>query len=166
MIPYQESDLAEVEDTLDREIQRVEIPEIQERLDEIQSIANEADYNPLPREWITSGPFQIDRSEYATGEKIFIRIVGLEFDEKGQIAVMRPLYTTHYSVYITIPFDGTQKSGFNYYVESQLSKTRELCSVDDIMGKWPLVFRGTNYPNLDFNITERVVPGTNIETVC
>jgi len=62
LIPYQESDLAEVEDTLDREIQPVEIPEIQERLDEIQSIANEADYNPLPRKWITSEPFQIDLS--------------------------------------------------------------------------------------------------------
>jgi len=166
LMPYQELDVAEVEDTLDREIQPVEIPEIQERLDEIQSIANEADYKPLPREWIASGPFQIDRSEYAIGEKIFIRIGGLEFDEKGQIAVMRPLNATHYSVYITIPFDGTQKSGFNYYVEPQLSKTRGLCSVDDIIGKWSLVFRGTNYPNLDFNITERVVPGTNIETVC
>ena len=49
-----------------------------------------------------------------------------EFDEKGQIDVMRPLNATHYSVYITITFDGTQKSGFNYYVESQLSKTRGL----------------------------------------
>ena len=26
---------------------------------------------------ITSGPFQIDRSEYALGEKIFLRIGGL-----------------------------------------------------------------------------------------
>ncbi len=166
LIPYQESDVAEVEDTFDKEIQPVEIPEIQERLDEIQKIANESDYKPLPREWITSGPFQIDRSEYAIGEKIFIRIGGLEFDAKGQIAVMRPLNATHYSVYITIPFDGAQKSGFNYYLEPQISKTRELCSVDDIMGKWSLVFRGTNYPNLYFNINEKIVPGTNTETVC
>jgi len=166
LVPYQESDVAEVEDTLDKEIQPVEIPEIQERLDEIQSIANETDYTPLPRVWITSGPFQIDRSEYAIGEKIFIRIGGLEFDEKGQIAVMRPLNATYNSVYLTIPFDGAQKSGFNYYIEPQLSKTRGLCSVDDIMGKWSLVFRGTNYSNLDFDITERVVPGTNTETVC
>ncbi len=166
LIPSQESDVAEVEDTLDREIQPVDIPEIQEKLDEIQRIANETDYKPLPREWQTSGPFQIDRNEYAIGEKIFIRIGGLEIDAKGQIAVMRPLNATHYSVYITIPFDGSKKEGFNYYVEPQLSKTRGLCSVDDIMGKWSLVFRGTNYPNLNFNITDRIVPGTNIETVC
>ena len=162
----QESDVAEVEDTFDKEIQPVEIPEIQEKLDEIERITNETDYKPLPREWITSGPFQIDRNEYAIGEKIFIRIGGLEFDTKGQIAVMRPLNATHYSVYLTIPFDGAQKSGFNYYIDPQISKTRGLCSVDDIMGKWTLVFRGTNYPNLDFDITERIVPGTDIEPVC
>ena len=156
LVSYQESDV--VKDTLDKEIQ--------ERLDEIQRIASESDYEPLPREWITSGPFQIDRSKYAIGEKIFIRISGLEFNDKGQIAVMRSLNATHYSVYFTIPFDGAQKSEFNYYIDPIISKSKGLCSVDDIMGKWSLVFRGTNYPSLDFEITERVVPGTNTESVC
>ena len=156
LMSYQESDV--VKDTLDKEIQ--------ERLDEIQRIANESDYKPLPREWITSGPFQIDRSKYAIGEKIFIITSGLEFNDKGQIAVMRSLNATHYSVYITIPFDGAQKSEFNYYIDPIISKSKGLCSVDDIMGKWSLIFRGTNYPSLDFEITERVVPGTNIESVC
>ena len=63
-------------------------------------------------------------------------------------------------------FDGSQKSAFNYYIDPQISKTRGLCSIDDIMGKWTLVFRGTDYPNLDFEIIEMVVPGTNIEPVC
>ncbi len=166
LIPSQESDVAEVEDTFDKEIQPVEIPVIQERLDEIQRIANDSDYKPLPREWITSGPFQIDRSEYAIGENIFIRIGELEFNEKGQIAVMRPLNTTHYSVYFTIPFDGAEKSISNTYFTPQISKFRGICSIDDMIGKWSLVFRGTNYPNLDFKITERILPGTNTESVC
>jgi len=167
LVPNEKSDVVEINlITSDKEIQPIETPEIQKRLDEIQKIANETDYKPLPREWITSGPFQIDRSEYAIGEKIFIRIGGLEFDAKGQIAVMRPLNATYYSVYITIPFDGAQKAGFNYYLEPQISKFRGICSVDDIMGKWSLVFRGTSYPNLYFNITERIVPGTNTESVC
>jgi hypothetical protein len=161
-----DSEVAEVEDTFDKEIQPVEIPEIQDKLDKIEQIANSTDYKQLEREWITSGPFQIDRNEYAIGEKIFIRIGGLSIDEKGQIAVMRPLNATHYSVYLTIPFDGTQKSAFNYYIEPQISSTRGLCSIDDIIGKWSLVFRGTNYQNLDFKITEKVVPGTNIKSVC
>lgn len=168
LIPYQESDVIEVEDTFDKEIQPVEIPEIQERLDEIQGTASDTDYKPLPREWITSGPFQIDRSEYAIGENIFIRIDVLEFDEKGEIVVMRSLNATHYypKPYMTIPFDGAEKSISNTYFGPQISKTRGICSVDDITGKWSLVFRGTNYPNLNFEITERIVPGTDTESVC
>ena len=145
---YQEID---VENTLDKGI---------------QSIVNEADYKLLPKEWIVSGPFQIDRSKYAIGEKIFMNVNGLEFDEKGQIDIMRPLNATHQFVWDAIPFDGAKKSEFNFYFEPRISKIEGFCSVDDIMGKWSLVFRGTNYPNLDFDITERVVPGTNIEPVC
>jgi hypothetical protein len=166
MMPEGGSNDMEVEDTLDREINPEETLEVEEKLDEIEKIADENQYEVLPREWQTSGPFQIDRSEYAIGEKIFIRIEGLDFQEKGQIAVMRPLNDTHYSVYLRIPFDETKKGGFNFYVEPQLSKTRGLCSVDDIIGEWTLVFRGTDYPNLYFEITDRIVPGTNVETVC
>jgi hypothetical protein len=166
MMPEGDSNNMEVEDTLDREISPEETLEVEEKLDEIEKIADENTYEILPREWQTSGPFQIDRSEYAIGEKIFIRIGGLDFQEKGQIAVMRPLNDTHYSVYLRIPFDETKTSGFNTYLEPQLSKTRGLCSVDDIIGRWSLVFRGTDYPNLYFEITDRIVPGTNVETVC
>ncbi|MFB5606426.1 MAG: hypothetical protein ACE5R7_09075, partial [Nitrosarchaeum sp.] len=124
LISTPKSDLIEVEDVLDKEIKpETEIPEIQEKLDEIEKINLENDYSPKPREWITSGPFQIDRSKYAIGEKIFLVIGGLNTNEKGQIVFMRPLNDTHYKVYITIPFDGTAKPAFNYYVEPQLSKT-------------------------------------------
>ena len=67
---------------------------------------------------------------------------------------------------MTIPFDGAAKPAFNYYIEPQISSTRGICSVDDITGKWAMVFRGTDYPNLNFEITKDVVPGTNIESVC
>ena len=166
IMPNGDSNDMEVEDTLDREISPEETPEVEEKLDEIEKIADENQYEVLPREWQTSGPFQIDRSEYALGEKIFIRIGGLDFQEKGQVAVMRPLNDTHYSVYLTVPFDGAKKGGFNYYLEPQLSKTRGLCSVDDVLGKWVLVFRGTDYPNLNFEITDRIVPGTDWDPVC
>jgi hypothetical protein len=167
LISSPKSNVIEVEDTLDKEVTpETEIPEIQEKLDEIEKINVENEYSPKEREWITSGPFQIDRSQYAIGEKIFLVIGGLDVKEKGQIAVMRPLNDTHYSVYLTIPFDGTQKPVFNYYLDPQISKTRGICSVDDLIGKWAVVFRGTEYPNLYFEITKDVVPGTNVEPAC
>ena len=124
------------------------------------------DYKPLPKEWQISGPFQIDRSGYAIGEKIFMVINGLEFNEKGQIVIMRPVNATHQLVWDSIPFDGNTKSEFSFYFEPKISKIERFCSIDDIIGKWSLVFNGTNYPNLDFDIDGRVVPGTNIEPVC
>ena len=159
LIP-QESDVAEVEDTLDREIQPIEIPEIQEKLDEIEKIADENEtWKPKDREWQTSGKFQIDRKEYILGEKIFLRVSDLGLEEKGQVAFLRPLNETAYKVYLTVPFDGANKEGFNYYLEPKPTKTRDICSKDNIIGKWAVVFRGTNYPNLNFKIIDQILPG-------
>ena len=126
----------------------------------------DTDFKPLPKEWQSSGPFQIDRNKYAIGEKIFMIVEGLEFGEKGQIDILRPLNATHQFVWDSIPFDGAKKSEFNFYFEPKIEKYSVFCSIDDIMGKWSLIFRGTNYPNLDFGITERVVLGTDTEPVC
>jgi len=160
LIPPQESDVAEVEDTLDREIQPVEIPEIQERLDEIEKMADENEtWKPKDREWQTSGKFQIDRKEYILGEKIFLKVEALGLEEKGQVAFLRPQNETSYKVYITIPFDGAKGGGFNSYLEPKPIATQGICSKDDIVGKWAVVFRGTNYPNLNFEIIDQILPG-------
>ncbi len=164
----------EIEDVMNKELKNDVTPEIQEKLDEIEknvqdSSNSETNYDPLrPREWITSGPFQIDRSEYALGENIFIRINNLGTTEKGQIAFLRPSNDTHYSVYFTIPFDGT-KPAYNQYFTPDLSKNRGICSVEDIAGEWTAVFRGTDYENIKFKISDKmIVPGeeSRYEPVC
>ena len=166
----QESDTIEIETTLNRELIPDEdiAPEVQAKLDEIKKINLENEYSPKEREWITSGPFQIDRSEYVVGEKIFLVIGGLEYEEKGQVAFLRPLNDTYNSVYLTVPFDGAKKNAFNYYIQPQLSKTRGLCTVDDIVGSWTVVFRGTDYKNLKFEITDKIIPGDegSYQSVC
>ena len=101
-------------------------------------------FTPNHREWITSGPFQLDRSEYILGEKIFLRIGGLGLDEKGQVAFLRPMNSTHYSVYWTIPFDGSDKPAFNYYTYSHsFQKLMGIVLLEDFVGDWRVVFRGT-----------------------
>jgi len=164
------SDYAEVEDTFDTELRpnKGVNPEIQDKMDEIEQIANENYYKSTQEiNWLaTSGPFQIDRTVYDIGQKIFIRIGGLQEYEKGEIVIMRPINSTHHTTYLTVPFDGIQKSAFNYYVEPGINKKRAICSTDDLTGEWVLVFRGTNYENIEFKITEKVVPSTNVETVC
>ena len=168
------SNVAEVEDTLNKEIQQIDNPEIQKKLDDIENkVENtkslETNYDPKrEREWITSGPFQIDRSEYALGENIFLRIGGLQPTEKGQAAFLRPLNSTHYSVYITIPFDGV-KPTTNQYFTPDLSAVRGICSIDDIAGEWRVVFKGTNYESIGFTVSDKIfVPGeeSRYESVC
>ena len=151
----------EVEDVLDKEVRPEEdiSPDIQEKLDVIEKTAIENEYSPQPREWITSGPFQIDRSKYVLGEKIFLIIGGLNYNDKGQVAFLRPLNDTYYSVYQTIPFDGAKKNAFNYYIQPQLSAKNGICSAEDLSGNWTVVFRGTNYPNIKFEITDNILPG-------
>ena len=157
----QESDTMEIETTLGRELIPDEdvTPEVQAKLDEIEKINLENEYSPSPREWITSGPFQIDRSKYVIGEKIFLVIGGLESQEKGQVAFLRPLNDTHNKVYQTVPFDGAKKNAFNYYIQPQISKKAGICTIDDIAGDWTVVFRGTDYGNLKFEITDKILPG-------
>jgi hypothetical protein len=166
----QESNVMEVEDAFDKELKPNEenIPKIQEKLDEIEKTNLENKFSPKDREWITSGPFQIDRSEYILGEKIFVRVGGLSSEEKGQIAFLRPLNETHHKVYLTISFDGTERNAFNQYFQPQLSKNNGFCTVDDFVGEWRVVFRGTEYANLTFKITEDILPGdeSSYEPVC
>jgi hypothetical protein len=126
----------------------------------------DTDYKPLPKDWQSSGPFKIDRSKYAIGEKIFLVVHELKFDEKGQIDIMRHVNATHQVVWDSILFDGAQKSRFDFYFEPKIQKYDVFCSVDDLIEKWSFVFRETNYANLDFEIDKRVVFGTNIEPIC
>lgn len=158
----------EVEDVLDKELKPdKESPEIQAKLDDIEKTAEEnkekiesSEYDPnRPREWLTSGPFQIDRSKYVLGEKIFLVMGSLGYEEKGEIVFLRPLNETHYSVYQTIPFDGVKKDVFNYYISPQLSASKSICSIDDLVGNWIISFRGTDYPNIKFEITDDILPG-------
>ena len=175
-ITNQESDIIEIEDSLNKNLQPIEETdtEILKKLNDIEKNAEdlknlETDYDPKRiREWITSGPFQIDRSEYALGENIFLRIGQLETIEKGQAVFLRPLNSTHYSVYMTIPFDG-QEPPFNQYFTPDVSKIKGVCSIDDLAGEWKVTFRGTNYKNIKFTISDKIfVPGeeSRFEPVC
>ena len=126
-----------------------------------EKIKNDNSENPYvvkERDWITSGPFQIDRSEYALGEKIFVNIDQLNTDEKGKVIFFRPINSTHYLPYHTMPFDGSGQRN-NYYFTPDLSELRKICSADEIIGNWKVVFQGTEYSDLNFKVSAKIMPG-------
>jgi hypothetical protein len=105
----------------------------------------------------SSGPFQINKSVYKLGEKVFLTVEGLQEIEKGKAIFLRPLNATHMTAYSTIPFDGELKNEFNQYVEPKLLKSMKTCSVEDIVGQWEVWFKGTNYESLKFVVSEEMI---------
>ena len=137
--------------------------EIEGLLDKIKSdkIKNESLDKPFiskEREWIASGPFKIDRSEYLLGEKIFVNIDALNVNEKGKVVFLRPVNSTHYSPYHIMQFDETGKRN-NYYFTPDLSITKGICSADELIGNWKVVFQGTKHLDLKFKVVEEILPG-------
>jgi len=125
---------------------------------------NGTDFKPALRVWEkqTSGPFQIDREKYVLGELVFIRIGDqneLKLNDKGKIVFLQPSNGTHQTVYITIPFDGSDKISFNQYFKPALSQNRGICSKADLLGNWTVVFQNTTYNQLKFAIVDRYIPG-------
>ena len=146
--------------------------EIKKLLDKIkrEKLDNEKLDNPFiskEREWITSGPFKIDRSEYLLGEKIFVNIETLDINEKGKVIFFRPINSTHYSPYHTLPFDGSGQRN-NYYFTPDLSELRGICNTDELIGNWKIIFQGTNHLDLEFKVNTEIIPGyeKRYESVC
>ena len=123
-------------------------------------ITNPEVYVPPMSEWITSGPFQIDRSSYRLGDSIFLVVGGLSVEEKGEIAFLRPMNETHYKVHVLKKFDGSISSDFNFYFRPDLSSSLKVCTKDDLVGKWKVVFRGVPYEAINFEIIDKVLPGS------
>ena len=146
--------------------------EIEDMLDIIKNekSENEKSENPFipkEREWITSGPFKIDRSEYVLGEKIFVNIEGLNINEKGKIVFLRSINSTYYSSYHTMSF-GESNQQSNYYFTPDLSITRGICNADELIGNWKVIFQGTEYSDLKFKVTKEIIPGyeERYEPIC
>ena len=158
---------------VDKQVPELKNPsEIEGFLDKIKSdrLENEKSENPyIPkeREWITSGPFKIDRSEYQLGEKIFVNIDELELNEKGKVVFHRPINSTHHSPYHIMPFDGSNQRN-NYYFTPDLSTARGICNTDELSGDWKVVFQGTKHSDLEFKVTKEIIPGyeKRYEPIC
>ena len=135
--------------------------------DKLDNDSSDNPYIPKEREWIQSGPFKIDRSEYVVWEKIFINIEEIDKFTKGQMVFYKLVNNTHGYTYKTISFDGS-KIQQNLYLSLDLSKSRGICTVDMLVGDWELIFEGTNFESLKFKVTDQIIPGMErrYEPVC
>jgi hypothetical protein len=106
----------------------------------------------IEEKWVKSGPFEIDKNQYNIGEKIFLSTTNVLPEDNGIVQFLRPTNDTHHESYIKIPFDGMDKSKFNYYFEPRYNQYKGICSINDIAGNWIVKFVGTQYEDINFEI--------------
>ena len=135
--------------------------------DKIKNEKSDNPYEPKEREWISSGPFSIDRSEYILGEKIFINIENLPKNVKGEMRFIKIFNSTHSQPYKVIAFDGSKIQN-NFYLPIYPSMPRGFCTADSLVGEWKLIFDGTPVDSLDFKIINQIIPGSErlFKAVC
>ena len=125
--------------------------------------------NKIEEEWIKSGPFSIEKHRYNLGEKIFIDVNNIPKNVKGEAIFFRPTTTPNLEnikefegvpedfikskvKYLGIQFDGSMKDNFNRYFEPKFNEWKGICSANDLVGEWVIVFTGTDYEPMYFEI--------------
>ena len=123
-----------------------------------------------------SGPFQIEKYEYYLGEKIFFNAIDIPTDEMGEIIFFRPAsdginkypkdlegvpkeLISKKVKYLGIKFDGKIKQNFNKFFEPRFNEWKGICSTNDWVGEWIIVFTGTQYEHLEFTVLNYTMPG-------
>jgi hypothetical protein len=135
-------------------------------------------------QWITSGPFQIEKNQYYLGEKIFINVNNIPNDVNGEMIFLRPTNTPvpgelelegisndlikTKTKYLGIEFDGEKKGNFNRYFEPKMHPYNGPCSIDGLIGEWVIVFSGTEYESISFKIINETASWDNrtFDPVC
>ena len=127
--------------------------------DRVANEEGENRYEPKEREWISSGPFKLDRSEYVLGERLFVNLEYIDKNTKGEMIFTKIINDTNSYNYKKLRFDGSKVQN-NFYIGMNLNMPRGLCNVDQLIGNWELRFEGTNYESIKFKVLDQILPGS------
>jgi len=135
--------------------------------DKIRNDESESPYAPAKRDWPSSGPIKIDRSQYVLGEKVFINFDAMNENMRGKLIISKITNFTHGQIYKTIDFKGGE-SQKNVYFGIYPSLSRQFCTTDDLVGDWEVIFQGVNLEPIQFKVIDKRIPGMDysFEPVC
>lgn len=114
--------------------------------------------NPTAQ-WVTSGPFSITNSTFRLGDNVFMIINGLKPTDVGKMIVLDPKG----GIFTQVPFNGTEKSEFNYFFKPNTERLEKLCTPQDLVGNWTIEFQGTTYKSIFFRVINEWVSGSQAE---
>jgi len=113
---------------------------------------------------IWSGPLGVTQYEHKLGENVFVQVRDLKPHEKGNFYVFTPKGI----LYETIPYDGSLKTDFNQFFTPDTFKLLKICTHEDLVGKWRIVFEDGSYPSLEFEMLNEFIRSgeVNIQVEC
>jgi len=104
---------------------------------------------------IASGPFSINKEKYRLGDYVFMVVEGLQPSDGGKMIIYDPKGGT----FSTVQFNGTLKTEWNYAFKPDTVATEKLCTPQDLLGNWTIVFNGTSYKPIVFQVINEWVEG-------
>ena len=115
-------------------------------------------------ESVWSGPIGVTQYEHRLGESVFLQIRDLKPNENGNIYI----YTPQGILFKTIPYDGSLKANFNQYFTPDTSVILQICTPEDLVGKWRIIFEDGSYSPLEFEFTTEYIRSgeVNIQVEC
>jgi len=98
---------------------------------------------------------KINKDKYLVGEKIFFSVQGIPMGLKDAVN----FYTPEGILFVQYEFDGNEKTNFKHYWKPSLSKQRDICDIEQIIGEWTVLFAGLPNEKLYFEVTNEILPG-------
>jgi|TARA_B100001540_G_scaffold161990_1_gene143326 antitoxin component YwqK of YwqJK toxin-antitoxin module len=97
----------------------------------------------------------INKDMYLLGENVFMSITNIPMGLKDSVQV----YAPNGKGYLSLDFDGNEKSSMKHYFKPGLLKSLDLCDKEKLVGEWTIIFAGLPNEKLHFNVTEEILPG-------
>ena len=99
---------------------------------------------------VWSGPVGVTQYKHKLGENVYLLIRGIQPHEKGAIGV----FTPEGILYKSFEYDGSEKADFNQYFFPDTFAELKICTPDQLVGIWTVVFADNSYPPLEFEMTD------------
>ncbi len=120
--------------------------------------------DPKEHDSVWSGPIGVTKYEHKLGDNIYFLIRNLQPHESGVMGV----FTPNGILYKTIEYDGSKKSDFNQFFFPDTTKTLGICTPEELVGIWKVVFANGAYAPLEFEMSDQYIGGGEkiVNTVC
>jgi len=115
-------------------------------------------------DYVWSGPVGVTQYQHRLGDDIFLVVRDLQPNDKDTLHI----YTPKGIEFETISYDGAVKSDFNQYFYPDTFERLNICTPEDLVGIWRIVFEDGSYPTLEFEMTDEWIIGAqaSITVVC